>query len=375
MANKKIETNEVPINDKERKPTVKKSFSLDDFKKKIGGEDIPQKELRWLNISKALKEQIGLTIPIGYTTLIRGFSNTSKSSLLSLSIVEAQKNNIFPIIIDTENNLGRKRLKLMGFDFDNDFFLFIDNDFLLEKFGKKQDPKRNEAAIEDMAACINYFLDLQENGELPFDLLFAIDSFGSLDCIKSINAAEKGSGENNMYNANAFEKSMKYLLNNRLPSSRKINKPYTNTLIATQKIWLDSMQGAGVIKHKGGEAGFYGCRLGIHCGGTLTHGTKKLISTSKNRDLTWGIETKISIFKNQLDSELGGIAMEGKIISTPHGIIGATPEDINSYKKEHILFFREILGGEIDVDDINTNYEEIKSDEKIEFVNIMDDDN
>jgi hypothetical protein len=225
----------VPTNDKVRKPTAKKEFSLSDFKKKIGGEDIPQKELRWIEASKALREQTGLSIPMGYTILVRGFSNTSKSTILAETICEAQKMGIFPIIIDTENNLGRSRLKLMGFDFDNDFYLFVDNDFILENFGKKQDPKRNEAAIEDMANLINHFLDLQDSNELPFNILFAIDSFGSLDSIKSINAAEKGSGENNMYNANAFEKAFKYLLNNRIPSSRKINKPYTNTLIATQK--------------------------------------------------------------------------------------------------------------------------------------------
>ena len=32
--------------------------------------------------------------------------------------------------IDTENNIGRNRLKLMGFDFDSDFYLFIDNEYL-----------------------------------------------------------------------------------------------------------------------------------------------------------------------------------------------------------------------------------------------------
>jgi len=363
---------EIPSNDKVRKPTPKKTFSLNDFKKKVGGEDIPQKELKWINCSKALKEQTGLLIPMGYTILARGFSNTGKSTILAQTVVAAQKMNILPIIIDTENNIGRSRLKLMGFDFNNDFFIFIDNDYLLEHFGKKQDPKRNEAAIEDMAAAIHYFLDLQENGELPYDLLFAVDSFGSLDCIKTIYAAEKGSGDNNMYNANAFEKSMKYLLNNRIPSSRKVNKPYTNTLISTQKIWLDSMQGAGVVRHKGGEAGFYGCRLGFHCGGTLTHGTKRVIAISKKREIMWGIETKISIFKNQIDSELGGIAMEGKVISTPHGLIGATIEDIEEYKKEHILFFRNILGGDVDVNDITTKYEEIKDNEKLDFSGLVE---
>jgi len=368
--------NIVPNNDKIRKPTPKKSFSLDDFKKKIGVEEVQQKELKWICCSSALKEETGIPgIPMGYTTLIRGFSNTSKSTILSEAIVSAQKMGVLPIIIDTENNLGMNRLKIMGFNLDDNDYIYVDNDFLLKKFGKKQDPKRNEAAIEDMSECIHYFLDLQDSGELPFDILFAVDSFGSLDCIKTINAQEKGSGDNNMYNASAFEKSMKYLLNNRIPSSRKIIKAYTNTLIATQKIWLDSMQGAGVIKHKGGEAAFYGCRLGFHCGGTLSHGTKRVLATSKGREVQWGIESKISIFKNQIDGDFGGIAMEGKVISTPHGLISTTPEAINSYKKDNILYFRNVLGGDISPDEINTKIVDVKVDDnRFDFIDSFDGD-
>ena len=202
----------------------------------------------------------------------------------------------------------------MGFDWDN--AIYIDNDYLLEHFGKKQDKNRSEAAIEDMATCINYYLDLQDSGELPVDLFFGIDSFGTLDCIKSVNAADKGSSDNNMWNAGAFEKAFKYLLNNRIPASRKINKEYTNTLVAVQKIWIDSSSGGmPTVKHKGGEAAFYGSRLIYHFGGTMSHATKKVKAVSKGKEITFGIETKVSIIKNQIDGDLGGIALEGKIIS------------------------------------------------------------
>lgn len=208
--------NVIPDNNKMRKPTAKKDFSLTDFKKKVGGEDVPQKPLEWLkcNIEKAT----GLPgIPMGYATLARGFTNTGKSTILAEVLVAAQNRNILPILIDTENNMGRNRLKRMGFDWENDFFMYIDNDYLLDNFGKAADKNRSEAAIEDLGACVNYFLDLQDNDELPFDLLFVIDSFGTLDCVRSINALDKGSSDNNMWNAGAFEKTFKYLLNNRIP--------------------------------------------------------------------------------------------------------------------------------------------------------------
>lgn len=353
-------------NDKTRKPVAKKTYSLNDFKKKIGAEDIPQKPLKWIKTS--LKEATGLPgIPMGYSTLARGFTNTGKSTVLAEAIVEAQKMGILPIIIDTENNLGRNRLKRMGFDWDNGFYILIDNDFLLTNYGKKVDKNRSEASIEDLGNCINHFLDLQDNGELPYDLLFGIDSFGTLDCIRSINAIDKGSSDNNMWNAGAFEKTFKYLLNNRIPSSRKINKEYTNTLIAVQKIWINSQNGAGSVQHKGGEAAFYGARLVLHFGGVQSHGTKKIIATSKKREVMFGIETKVSVVKNQIDGDLGGIALEGKIISTPTGFIDADKESLDKFKKDNIGFFRDILGDDIDVEDIETESVDIKEDEKLNF--------
>ena len=49
---------------------------------------------------------------------------------------------------------------MMGFDFNGNY-ISIDNEFLLEKFGKKQDKNRGEAAIEDMAEAIK--LDISNN--------------------------------------------------------------------------------------------------------------------------------------------------------------------------------------------------------------------
>lgn len=352
--------NKVPVNTS-KKPRGKKSFSLSDFKKKTNSNNIKSKPLRWLKCSPAFKEATGFDgFPMGYVCLSRGFSNTGKSTSLSEAIVAAQMQDVLPIIIDTENNLSLSRLEKMGFDLgDNDdgFFIYIDNNYLLENFGKKQDKNRKEAAIEDMATCIHHFLDLQESGELPYDLLFAVDSFGTLDCIKTINAHEKNSTDNNMWNAGAFEKSFKYLINSRIPRSRKEDKDYTNTLIGVQKIWLDSMQGAGVIKHKGGEALYYGARLIFHHGGVQSHGTKKIAATYNKREVQYGVETKIKVEKNQIDGDMGGISFEGKLISTPHGFIGVEKEDKDNYKKENIKYFRDILEDDsILADDISTKY-------------------
>jgi len=354
--------NEVPTSP--RKPTGKKNFSLDDFKKKVGASDIPDKPLEWIKCEDALEKATGLPgFAKGYVNLCRGYSNTGKSTGICKGIVNAQKMGILPIIIDTENNLGIERLELMGFDWNGDYIL-IDNEYLLENFGKKQDKDRYEGSIEDLARCMYYFLNEQAQGNLPYDLLFAIDSIGTLKCNKSIKAYELDDSDNNMWNAGAYEKNFMSMLNNSIPNSRKINKPYTNTIIAVQKIWYDSMN--KVVKHKGGETFYFGSRLIYNFGGIITHGTKRITATSKKREVAYGTEAKVNVAKNHVDGPLGGISMEGTIISTPHGFV--FPEDLDIYKKKNILYFRNLFQDmDINADEITMKSREVTESGDISF--------
>jgi hypothetical protein len=347
------EESSVPDNNKTRKPVAKKTFSLDNYKKKIGAEKVPSKPLIWIPIDDALQEATGMPgVPKGYVTLFRGYSNTGKSTALMRSIVNAQKMGVLPIIIDTENNIdeGNERLTLMGFDWNGDYIL-VKNKFLLENFDKAEKKERKEAAIEDMAKGVYYFIDQQAAGNLPFDLYFAIDSIGTLNCIKTINALEKNDSDNNMWNAGAYEKAFMSILNNTIPNSRRTDSLYTNTIGAVQKIWYDSMN--KVVKHKGGETWFFGARLIYNFGGIITHGTERLTAACKSRDVNFGFRNKVNIAKNHIDGEKGGISLEGKIGSTPHGFIYGDDASVAEYKKKNILHFRNIFEDDtITADDI-----------------------
>lgn len=344
-----------------KKATEKKSFSLENFKKKINGADVPDKELEWLQCSPAFQKATGLPgFPKGYVSLSRGFTNTGKSTSVSEAVVSAQKMGILPILIDTENNLGRERLQNIGFDWNGEY-LDIDNDYLLENYGKKKKKEKREASIEDLADCCHHLLDLQEAGELPYDLLFMIDSLGTLDCNMTIEAKSNDTNQNNMWNAGAFERAFKSLVNYRIPNSRKQNKQYTNTMIAVQKIWTQGSAPMITVKHKGGEAFAYGARLIYHHGGVMAHGTKAIGATYGGKDILYGIKTNVSVFKNQVDGPLGGLSLEGSLISTPHGFIGSEKEDIDAYKKENISFFKDKLGSDADVDSIVTKLVDIKN--------------
>jgi hypothetical protein len=342
---------DVPANQPLRKPTPKKTFSLDDFKKKVGSEDIQDKPLVWIKIDDAMEEITGMPgFPKGYVTTCCGFSNSGKSTAICMGIVNSQKMGLLPIIIDLENNLSKYRLTIMGFDWDKPH-IFIDNEYLLERFGRPLDKTRNFASIEDLANCVRFFLREQADGNLPMELVFAIDSIGTLNCNKTITAAEKNEADSNFWNAGAYEKEFMYLCNDIIPNSRKTNKPYTNTVIAVQKIGFDAMNKS--ITMKGGRTWEYVPRLQYYFGGILTKGVKKITATSLKREMSYGVSVKVNVLKNQIDGPLGGISMEGNIISVPHGFI--TPDGVEEYKKKNILYFRKLFGSEdLNADDITS---------------------
>ena len=350
--------NEVPANPAVRKPTPKKNFSLNDFKKKIGGEDVPDKPLQWIKIDDALEEATGLPgFAKGYVSACCGFSNSGKSTAVALGIVNAQKMGLLPIIIDLENNLSKYRLGMMGFDWNKEY-IFIDNEYLLEHFGKVSDKSRNYASIEDLANCVRFLLREQNAGNLPFELVFGIDSIGTLNCNKTINAAEKNETDSNFWNAAAYEKEFMYLFNDIIPNSRKSNKQYTNTVFVVQKIGRDAMN--NTITMKGGRTWEYAPRLQYYFGGIVSKGVKKITATSKKREISYGVMVKVNVLKNQIDGPLGGISMEGSIISVPQGFI--TPEGVDEYKKKNILYFRNLFGND------SLNADDIDSGERIEDV-------
>lgn len=334
----------------EKAPMKKKEFSLSDYKNKKGlNEDIKDKTLDFIPLSKAYVDAVGIALPIGYVTITAGWSSVGKSTMMTEAIVGAQKKGILPIIFDLENNFSFERAKLMGMELedvvDDDgvvagyegFFIYVNNDYILNNFDKKREKKLNEATIEGLAACINSFLDEQEKGELDYPLLFAIDSVGVLDGESSVLGAR-----NNMKNAAAYEANFKSILNYRIPASRKENRKHTNTLLAVNKIWLDSMNGAGVIKMKGGECFFYSARLINILGGTLTHGTKKLNAectiNGEKKVYQFGVQTKIKTIKNHIN----GTSYDGEIVSTPHGFISV--DEINEYKKNNKKYLLSQMG-------------------------------
>lgn len=353
-----------------KKVLEKKSFSLSDFKSKMKlNEEIKDKDLDFIRVSKAFEDATGLGVAIGYVSIVAGYSSVGKSTLVMEAIVGAQKKGILPIIVDLENNFSFDRAKLMGMQFEevvdeetgeivsyDGEFIYINSQYILDNYDKKRNKALKEPTIEGLASCLNHFLDMQEDGELDYPLLFAIDSIGVLADEKSALGSR-----NNMFAAAAYETQFKSFLNFRIPASRKVNRKHTNTVIAVNKIWLDNMNG-GVIKLKGGESWFYGCRAIWLLGNTLTHGTRKLYAECTYKGLKYKYLYGLEISAKTIKNHITGVSTEKKIVSTMHSFISV--DDVEQYKKENKIFLLSKLGVPEDADvEIETSTEFVTADE------------
>lgn len=84
--------------------------------------------------------------------------------------------------------------------------------------------------------------------------------------------------------------------------------------------------------------------------------------------MNYGFESKVNIAKNHVDGEWGGISLEGKVISTPHGFIYGDKDSEVKYKKDHILYFRnKFEDDELTADDIEFQSKAMDADGNISF--------
>lgn len=343
-----------------------KSFSVKDFKNNFLGETskTADKEMEWIVMPKAFQEALKLPgFPMGRTSMIRGRSDTGKSTLKNCAIASAMRQGILPIIFETEGNFDFQYAKDCGMDiepiyedvecvneetgevyikqeivdWEGDYILFTNNKIcefcgdMDYSDGKKKTKKRSVPVIEDIGYIINTFLEQQERGELPMPLLFLWDSVGSIQSWKSYTSKVG----NNMFDAGAISTVFKPIFP-RISTSKEVGMPYTNTFIVVNKIWTDnanSTGGAVAIANTGGDTFQYGIRMGVHVGGIARAGTKKLKATLKGDEYQYGNITKISVFKNQLPTPYN-VTYSGTMCCVHNGII--SEEDIDKYKKEHL---------------------------------------
>jgi hypothetical protein len=321
---------------------IKGPFNLDRFKKtkNLSSSSVKFKEQLWIPISKAFQEALSIPgFPKGHITLLRGHSDTGKTTALLEGAVSAQKMGILPVFIITEMKWSWEHAKTMGLLFDevldengtvidyNGFFIYADREKL--------------NTIEDVAAFVLDLLDEQKKGNLPYELCFFWDSVGSIPCRLSVESNKN----NNEWNAGAMSQQFGNFVNQKIVLSRKENQPYTNTFVAINKVWVakaETVMSQPKMKNKGGDTMYFDASLIITFGNVTSSGTNKIKATKNGKDVEFAKRTKISCDKNHVT----GITTLNKVIMTIHGFIPDTPSALNNYKKAHSKEWLGVLGSE-----------------------------
>jgi len=324
-----------------------KKNDFSSMKKKFSKE-AEYKPDRFLDLGDAFLDATGIPGPaIGHINMFLGHSDTGKTTALVKAAVDAQKKGILPVFIITEQKWNWDHAVLMGFNKEDDFYLF-NSDF---------------DYIEQITDFINEILVAQEKGEIPHDILFLWDSVGSVPCKMTFEG--KGGKQ---HNASVLADKIGMGINQRISGSRRTDKPHTNTLIIVNQPWVelpDNPYGQPKIKAKGGEAIWLNSTLVFLFGNQKGAGITKIKITRNKRDVNFASRTKISIMKNHVN----GIGFaDGKIMVTPHGFMRAKEPaeekiSIQEYAKENLDYISKLFGEKvIDVSELGFK-SEISSDD------------
>jgi len=320
---------------------LKSNFDLKNFKAKKGlASNVKFKDQRWIPLSKAFQEVTSVPgIPLGHIVLLRGHSDTGKTTALLEAAVNGQKMGVLPVFIITEMKWSWEHAKMMGFEvnevFDKETGELVDyeGNFIYAD-------RETINTIEDVAAFVLDLIDEQRKGNLPYDLLFLWDSIGSVPCEMSV----KSNKNNNEWNAGAMSTQFGNNVNQRITLSRKESSKYTNTLVCINKVWAAKPtvpMGQPKLMNKGGFAMWFDATFVVTFGNIADSGTSKLKAIKDGKQVEFAKRTNLQIDKNHIN----GMQSRGRIIMTPHGFIEDTEKALKKYKDEHANEWRDILGG------------------------------
>ena len=337
---------------------LKSSFNLNNFKNKKGlASNVKFKAQDWVPLSPAFQEVTSVPgIPLGHISLLRGHSDTGKTTALLEAAVAAQKRGILPVFIITEMKWSWEHAKMMGFDvteiFDEETgelvdyegqFIYVDRESI--------------NTIEDVAAFILDLMDEQKKGNLPYDLMFLWDSIGSVPCEMSI----KSNKNNNEWNAGAMSTQFGNNVNQRITLSRKESSKYTNTLVCVNKVWAAKPvvpMGQPKLMNKGGFAMWFDATFVVTFGNIADSGTSKLKAIKDGKQVEFAKRTNLQIDKNHIN----GIQSRGKIVMTPHGFILDNDKDLKSYKESQKEEWKKVLGvGDFNIIEENSDTSQVES--------------
>jgi len=320
---------------------IKSKFDLSAFKDKKGlKQNVKFKEQTWIPLSKAFQDVTSIPgIPMGHIVLLRGHSDTGKTTALLETAVSAQKRGILPVFIITEMKWNWEHAQQMGLQVDE----VIDKETgeVVNYEGEFIYADRETInTIEDVAVFILDLIDEQKRGNLPRDLVFLWDSIGSVPCEMSV----KSNKNNNEWNAGAMSTQFGNSVNQRITLSRKESSAFTNTLVCINKVWTakaESPMGKPKLMNKGGFAMWFDSTFVVTFGNISNAGTSKIKAIKDGKQVEFAKRVNLQIDKNHIN----GVTTRGRIVMTPHGFINDNDKELKEYKNANSQAWKDILGG------------------------------
>ena len=320
---------------------IKSKFNLSSFKEKKGlKQNVKFKDQSWIPLSQTFQDGTSIPgIPMGHIVLLRGHSDTGKTTALLEAAVSAQKRGILPVFIITEMKWNWEHAKQMGLDVkelvdeETGEIVNYEGEFIYTD-------RETINSIEDVAGFILDLIDEQKKGNLPYDLLFLWDSIGSVPCEMSI----KSNKNNNEWNAGAMSTQFGNNVNQRITLSRKESSPFTNTLVCINKVWTakaESPMGKPKLMNKGGFAMWFDSTFVVTFGNISNAGTSKIKAIKDGKQVEFAKRVNLQIDKNHIN----GVTTRGRIVMTPHGFINDNDKELKNYKDENGKAWKDILGG------------------------------
>ena len=317
---------------------IKSKFDLSSFKEKKGlKQNVKFKEQTWIPLSQAFQDVTSIPgIPMGHIVLLRGHSDTGKTTALLETAVSAQKRGVLPVFIITEMKWNWEHAKQMGLQVDE----VVDEETgeIVNYEGEFIYADRETIhTIEDVDKFILDLIDEQKRGNLPYDLVFLWDSIGSVPCEMSV----KSNKNNNEWNAGAMSTQFGNNVNQRITLSRKESSPHTNTLVCINKVWTakaESPMGQPKLMNKGGFAMWFDSTFVVTFGNISNAGTSKIKAIKDGKQVEFAKRVNLQIDKNHIN----GVTTRGKIVMTPHGFINDNDKELKEYKNENAQAWKDI---------------------------------
>jgi RecA/RadA recombinase len=309
-----VDTDTGEVTQEKPKEIKKKVPKLGDYKAKTKFKDVAYKPQEWINMSEAFKEVTTLPgIPIGHVIMNYGKSDVGKTTMAVEAGAYAQKQGTLPILIITENKFSWERAEAMG---------LVKDDCIVHS---------GVETIEEGCAHIVEHLKKQENGELPYDIIFLWDSIGGTPSEAENKANESGSGRAMMETAKVLRAKITRYIGPKINATRKAEYPYNVTLLIVNHAYTSPPAfpgGPSSLVPYGGDGIYLASTLVFRMGGIVGR-SSKITAEKAGVKVGFALKSALVVDKNHVTD----VTVNGTIICTDAGFIRDKKEDIDAYKE------------------------------------------